>query len=67
MRLAAKNDRLHEACALLLEELRIKDTRTSATVTSWMKSINEKGPDALLHLRKPVNIILLPLRTDAFH
>ena len=28
---------------------------TSATVTSWMKRINEKGLDALLHLREPVN------------
>jgi len=27
VRLAAENDRLHEACALLREELRIKDTR----------------------------------------
>jgi transcriptional regulator with XRE-family HTH domain len=28
---------------------------TSATVTSWMKRINEKGSDALLQLREPVN------------
>jgi len=28
VRLAAENDRLHEACALLCEELRIKDTHT---------------------------------------
>ena len=27
LRLAAENDRLHEACALLREEIRIKDTR----------------------------------------
>ncbi len=27
VRLAAENDRLHEACALLREEIRIKDTR----------------------------------------
>ena len=27
VRLAAEHDRLHEACALLREELRIKDTR----------------------------------------
>jgi hypothetical protein len=27
VRLAAENDRLHEECALLREELRIKDTR----------------------------------------
>jgi hypothetical protein len=27
VRLAAENDRLHEACVLLREELRIKDTR----------------------------------------
>jgi transcriptional regulator with XRE-family HTH domain len=95
VRLAEENDRLHEACALLREELRIKDTRiaqiapqhrphygphermailelraargwslkqtadtfflTPATVTSWMKRINEKGSDALLQLREPVN------------
>ena len=28
---------------------------TPATVTSWMKRINERGPDALLELREPVN------------
>jgi transcriptional regulator with XRE-family HTH domain len=28
---------------------------TPATVTSWMKRINEKGSDALLQLREPVN------------
>ena len=33
---------------------------TSATVTSWMKRINEKGPDALLQLREPVNIHTAP-------
>jgi len=95
VRLAAENDRLHEECALLREELRIKDTRmaqiapqrrphygshermailelraargwslkqtadtfflTSATVTSWLKRINENGPDAVLQLREPVN------------
>jgi len=91
VRLAAENDQLHEECALLREEPRIKDTRTaqippqrrphermailelraargwslkqtadtffltSATVTSWMKRIDEKGPDAMLQLREPVN------------
>jgi hypothetical protein len=95
VRLAAENDRLHEECALLREELRIKDTRmaqiapqrrphygplermailelraargwflkqtadtflvTPATVTCWMKRIDEQGPDALLQLREPVN------------
>jgi len=29
VRLAAQNDRLHEECALLREELRIKDARTA--------------------------------------
>ena len=29
VQLAAENDRLHEACALLREELRIKDTRVT--------------------------------------
>ena len=95
VRLAAENDRLHEECALLREELRIKDTRmaqiapqrrphygahermailelraargwsvkqtadtflvTPDTIASWGKRINEKGPDALLQLREPVN------------
>ena len=95
VRLAAENDRLHEECALLREELRIKDTRiaqitpqrrphygphermailelraargwslrqtadtflvTSATIASWVKRIDEQGPDALLQLREPVN------------
>ena len=54
----------HERMAIL--ELRaargwsIKQTAdtfhvTPATVTSWMKRINERGPDALLQLREPVN------------
>jgi len=95
VRLAAQNDRLHEECALLREELRIKDVRTaqiehqrrphhgplermailelravrgwslkqtadtffltSATIASWMKRIDQEGPDALLQLREPVN------------
>lgn len=81
--------------ALLLEELRIRDTRTAsidphhhpryspkerrailelraaqgwsmqktadrffvsqATIASWMKRLDEQGPDALLQLREPVN------------
>jgi putative transposase len=95
VRLAAENDRLHEACTLLREELRIKDSRmvqiapqrrphygplermailelcaargwplkqtadtflvTPATVTCWMKRIDEQGTNALLQLREPVN------------
>jgi putative transposase len=95
VRLAADNDRLHEECALLREELRIKDARTarvppqrrphygphermailelraargwslkqtadtfsltSATIASWVKRIDERGTDALLQLREPVN------------
>ena len=95
VQLAAENDRLHEDCVLLREELRIKYIRmtqlapqrrphysvhkrmailelraargwsvkqtadtfliTPATVGSWMKRINEIGPDALLQLREPVN------------
>jgi len=95
VRFAAENDRLHAACALLGEEIRIKDTRiaqiapqrrphygphermailelragrgwslkqtadtflvTPATIASWVKRINEKGTDALLQLREPVN------------
>ena len=95
VRLSAENGRLNEECALLREELRVKDTRmiqippqrrphygpleriailelraargwslkqtadtflvTPATVTSWLKRIDEDGPDALLQLREPVN------------
>ena len=95
VRLAAENDRLHEVCALLREELRIKDSRmaqiapqrrphysplermailelrasrgwsveqtadifliTPATVTSWLKRIDDQGTNALLQLREPVN------------
>ena len=95
VRLAAEKDRFYEECALLREELRIKDARslrtppqrrphynpqervavlelraargwslkqtadsfliTSATIASWMKRIDEQGPDALLQLREPVN------------
>jgi len=95
VQLAAENDRLHEECALLHEELRIKEIRitqitpqrrphycpqermailelraargwsikqtadtflvTPATIASWVKRIDEKGPDALLQLREPVN------------
>jgi len=49
VRLAAENDRLHEACALLHEQLRIKDIRitqiTPATTASWVKRIDENGPE----------------------
>ena len=95
VRLAAENDRLHEECALLREELRLKDHRiaqippqrrphygphermailelraargwslkqtadtfflTPATIASWMKRVDEQGPEALLQLREPVN------------
>ena len=95
VRLAAENGRLHEECALLREELRLKDARTAqiapqrrphynphermailelraargwslkqtadtflvtpATIASWVKRIDENGPDALLQLREPVN------------
>jgi predicted RNA polymerase sigma factor len=86
-RFSAENERLRDECALLREEMRIKDLRmaqipphkrpryrpgermailelraargwsikqtadtfliTQATVSSWMRRINEKGPDAL--------------------
>ena len=92
---SSENDRLHEECALLREEIRLKDARiaqigpqrrphygphermailelraargwslkqtadtfflTPATIASWMKRIDEQGPDALLQLREPVN------------
>ncbi len=94
-RLLAENERLSEECALLHEEIRIKDLRmaqipphkgpryrpqermailelraargwsikqtadtfliTQATVSSWMRRIDEKGPNALLQLSEPVN------------
>jgi hypothetical protein len=49
VRLAAENDRLHEACALLREELRIKDTRIAQIAPQrrphygpvWCKNWNE--------------------------
>ncbi len=95
VRLAAEKDRFYEECALLREELRIKNTRiaqitpqrrphygphermailelraargwslkqtadtfslTSATIALWVKRIDERGTDALLQLREPVN------------
>ena len=95
VRLAAENDRLHQECALLREEIRLKDARiaqivpqrrphygpvermailelraargwslkqtadtflvTPATIASWVKRIDENGPDALLQLHDPVN------------
>ena len=95
VRLAAENDRLDEECALLREEIRLKDHRiaqippqrrphygplermailelraargwsmkqtadtfflTPATISSWIKRIDQEGPDALLQLREPVN------------
>jgi len=55
VRLAAENDRLHEACALLREELRIKDTRMAqiapqrrphyAPMSAW-RSLNFAPPEA---------------------
>ncbi len=94
-RFSAENERVREECALLREEMRIKDTRmeqisphkrpryrprermailelraargwsikqtadtlliTEATVSSWMRRIDEKGLDALLQLPEPVN------------
>ncbi len=94
-RFSAENERLSEECALLREEIRIKDLRmaqipphkrpryrpqermailelraargwtikqtadtfliTQATVSSWMRRIDEKGSGALLQLPEPVN------------
>ena len=28
---------------------------TAATIASWMKRVDEEGPDALVQLREPVN------------
>ena len=54
VRLAAENDRLHEACALLREELRIKDR-----VEDWRG--NPRGnPSFLLRARVWFTVIPFP-------
>lgn len=45
---------------------------TAATIASWMKRLDEEGPDALVQLREPVNkfsefaqLPLIPLRRSS--
>jgi len=38
VRLSAENDRLQEECALLREELRIKDARITPSTSAWRSS-----------------------------
>ena len=51
VRLAAENDRLHEACALLREELRIKDARTAQIAPQRRPHYGPLERMAILELR----------------
>ncbi|MDH3282589.1 MAG: DDE-type integrase/transposase/recombinase [Gammaproteobacteria bacterium] len=51
VRLAAENDRLHEECALLREELRIKDTRTAQLAPQRRPHYGPHERMAILELR----------------
>ena len=51
VRLAAENDRLHEACALLREELRIKDTRITQIAPQRRPHYGPYERMAILELR----------------
>ena len=51
VRLAAENDRLHEACALLREELRIKDTRMAQIAPQRRPHYGPHQRMAILELR----------------
>ena len=51
MRLAAENDRLHEACALLREELRIKDSRMTQIAPQRRPHYGPHERMAILELR----------------
>jgi hypothetical protein len=51
VRLAAENDRLHEACALLREELRIKDTRIAQIAPQRRPHYGPHERMAILELR----------------
>jgi len=51
VRLAAENDRLHEACALLREELRIKDTRVAQIAPQRRPHYGPHERMAILELR----------------
>jgi len=43
------------ACAWSLEQTAREFQVTAPTIASWMRRINEDGPDALVQLREPVN------------
>ena len=51
MRLSAENDRLHEECALLREELRIKDTRIAQIAPQRRPHYGPHERMAILELR----------------
>ena len=51
VRLAAENDQLHEACALLREELRIKDTRIAQIAPQRRPHYGPYERMAILELR----------------
>jgi transposase InsO family protein len=51
VRLAAENDRLHEECALLREELRLKDARTAQIAPQRRPHYNPHERMAILELR----------------
>ncbi len=51
VRLAAENDRLHDACVLLCEELRIKDTRMAQIAPQQRPHYGPHERIAILELR----------------
>ena len=51
VRLAAENDRLHEACTLLREEIRIKDTRMAQIAPQRRPHYGPLERMAILELR----------------
>jgi hypothetical protein len=51
VRLAAEIDRLHDSCALLREELRIKDTRIAQITPQWRPHYGHHERMAIIELR----------------
>jgi len=67
VRLAAQNDRLHEECALLREELRIKDARTAQIVAQRRPHCGPLERMAILEPRLVVFVLRgLPISTGFF-
>ena len=56
VRLAAENDRLHQECALLREELRLKDARMAQIVPQRRPHYGPVERMAILELRSAVAI-----------